>query len=87
MEIILTKQAKKDLKFWKKTNNKIIQKRITILIAAIIEDPFQGIGNPEALKYDLSGYWSRRINKEHRLVYKVASDIESITIIAMRFHY
>lgn len=51
----------------------------------MIETPFKGIGQPEALKYDLSGYWSRRINREHRIVYKVELDV--IYVIQLRDHY
>ena len=61
------------------------QQRITQLINVMIETPFDGLGNPEALKHSLSGYWSRRISKEHRIVYKFEED--KITIIALRFHY
>ncbi|MFA6245989.1 MAG: Txe/YoeB family addiction module toxin [Mucilaginibacter sp.] len=73
------------MQFWTKSGNKIIQKRIQALLFSIQETPFEGIGKPEALKYNLSGTWSRRINQEHRLLYTV-SDTE-ITILALRFHY
>jgi toxin YoeB len=61
--------AEKDLAFWK--SNKAILKRITQLIVSIQETPFEGIGKPELLRYQLSGCWSRRINQEHRLVYEI----------------
>ena len=85
MEIVLTKEAEKDLKYWKETNNKAIQKRITKLLESIVVTPFSGIGKPEALKHNLSGCYSRRINIEHRLVYKVVKD--KIVVISLRFHY
>ena len=69
MEVIFTPQAKEDLNYWKKTDNKAIQKKIEQLIAAIQENPYEGIGKPETLKHQLSGSWSRRINSEHRIVY------------------
>ena len=60
-------------------------KRINKLIKDIQRTPFEGIGKPEALKYSLSGYWSRRINDEHRIVYKVTED--SLLIAQLRYHY
>lgn len=58
MEVVYSQEALKDLEFWKKSGNKIIQKRILLLINAICENPYIGIGKPELLKYDLSGKWS-----------------------------
>ena len=86
MEIEFTTNALKDLKYWKKTNNTAIQKRISILLEDIIKHPFTGIGKPEALKHQLKGFWSRRITKEHRIVYKV-EDNTLIIVAALRFHY
>ena len=85
MELEFTEQAQKDLKYWKKINNLAVQKRISTLLEAIKEEPYTGIGNPEALKHQLTGLWSRRINREHRLVYEVLED--KIVIYALRFHY
>ena len=59
--------------------------RIVKLIAAVQRDPFQGIGQPEPLKHELAGCWSRRIDREHRLVYQVLAD--KIKILACRYHY
>ncbi len=80
-----TAEALIDLAYWQKSGNAIILKRIRQLLAAIQENPYTGIGKPEALKHQLSGYWSRRINQEHRLVYEVEQGI--ITVISMRYHY
>lgn len=85
MEIVFTKQALKDIEYWKKTGNTTIRDRIIKLLESIKDDPYSGIGKPEALKYDLSGCWSRRISDEHRLTYRVEG--KHITILAMRFHY
>lgn len=63
MEVIYTPNALEDLKYWKKTGNKTIQKKIAQLIVAIQNDPFNGIGKPEPLKYELSGFWSHRIKQ------------------------
>lgn len=85
MEIEYTLQAKKDLGYWKKTNNIIVLKKIRKLLESIIEKPFEGIGKPEPLKYNLSGCWSRRIDQEHRLVYEVTEEL--ITVLSMKGHY
>lgn len=86
MEIEFTKNALKDLKYWKKSGNTKVQNRITELLEDVCKHPFEGIGNPEALKYQLAGYWSRRITKEHRLIYKVVGN-KIIIVTALRFHY
>ncbi|QIY84656.1 Txe/YoeB family addiction module toxin [Chryseobacterium sp. NEB161] len=85
MEIEFTKQAVKDLEFWKKSGNKLIQKKISEILKSIQENPYEGIGKPEALKYSLTGSWSRRINLEHRIVYEVIDDI--IFIESLKGHY
>lgn len=85
MEIILAPEAKEHLLEWKKSGNKQIQKKITQLIEAIIESPFEGVGKPEALKHNRKGYWSRRITDEHRLVYKVGDG--KVLITQLKFHY
>ena len=71
MEVIYSEKAQKDREFWKKSGNKAIMNKISALITDIQLHPFEGIGKPEPLKYQLSGLWSRRINHEHRIVYKV----------------
>lgn len=85
MEIIFSPQALEDLEYWKKSGNKIIQKRIQQLIESIQETPYEGIGKPEGLKHKFSGKWSRRINQKHRLIYKLEG--HAIVIIALRYHY
>ena len=85
MEVVFTEQALADIRFWKKSGNFKIQKRISALILSVKESPFSGIGKPEPLKHNLAGHWSRRINEVHRLVYKTEGEI--ITIISARFHY
>ncbi len=85
MEVVYTQKAKKDLAFWKKSGNIQIQLRISLLIFSIQQTPFEGIGKPESLRHNLSGKWSRRINKEHRLVYEV--DQQRIIIISLLHHY
>ena len=85
MQILLSDVAKEHYRFWIKTNNTKIISKITSLIEDIQEHPFTGLGKPEPLKGDYSGFWSRRIDKEHRLIYKVEND--TIVIMQCRFHY
>ncbi|MES2417483.1 MAG: Txe/YoeB family addiction module toxin [Bacteroidota bacterium] len=85
MELEFTIDAQQQLVEWKKSGNKQVQKKITELINSILETPFMGIGKPEALKHNWTGYWSRRINDEHRLVYKVEDN--KVTIVQLKFHY
>jgi toxin YoeB len=73
-----------DYLYWQETDRAILQ-RINKLIQDIRRSPFKGIGKPESLKGNLSGYWSRRITDEHRLVYFVADDC--VDILQCRFHY
>ncbi len=73
-----------DLAWWIKTNRKIALRAVK-LIEAIQRDPFSGIGRPEMLKHDFAGCWSRRIDREHRLVYEVLES--KIRILACRYHY
>ncbi|HRX72271.1 MAG: Txe/YoeB family addiction module toxin [Candidatus Competibacteraceae bacterium] len=84
MKIAFEKIAFADFTAWAEQDRKI-HKRIVALIMDIMRDPRQGIGKPEPLRHELHGYWSRRINDEHRLVYRV--ETETITIIACKHHY
>jgi toxin YoeB len=85
LEIDLYEKAIKDFEYWKKSGNKAIQKKIQQLFADMKAHPFEGIGKPEALKYDLSRKWSRRINEEHRIIYDVNDDI--INVYSLKGHY
>jgi len=80
-----SKQANKDIESHKKSGDKATLKKLLVLLNELSEHPFTGTGKPEQLKYDLTGYWSRRINKEHRLVYKVVAD--EIQIYSAKGHY
>jgi toxin YoeB len=82
--LIFSEHAWKDYLYWQKNDRKVL-KRINSLIREIQRTPFEGIGKPEALKFSLSGYWSRRITDEHRIVYKV--DRDTVFIAQLRFHY
>lgn len=84
MKLIFAEKAWDDYLYWQKADKKMLN-RTNNLIKDIKRDPFEGIGKPEPLKHALSGYWSRRINDEHRIVYKVQDD--SILIAQLRYHY
>lgn len=84
MKLIFAENAWNDYLYWQKTDKKIL-KRINLLIKSIKREPFEGIGKPEPLKHALSGFWSRRINDEHRIVYKVNDD--SLLVAQLRYHY
>ena len=85
MEIEFLGKALDDIDYWKKSGNKPIQKRITKLLDSMSKTPWTGIGKPEPLKHELSGFWSRRITEEHRIIYTVSDN--RIKVISMRFHY
>jgi toxin YoeB len=84
MKLGFTPAAWEDYLWFQEHDRKLL-KRINLLIKDALRTPFSGIGKPEPLKADLTGYWSRRINDEHRLVY--AATATDVTIIACRFHY
>lgn len=84
MKITFADNAWEDYLYWQATDKKQL-KRINNLIKDIQRSPFEGIGKPEPLKFNLSGFWSRRIDEEHRLVYAVTDD--TILIAACRYHY
>ena len=84
MNIIFSKSSFEDYIEWQKSDKKIFNK-INELIKEIIRNPFRGKGKPEPLKNELSGFWSRRINKEHRLIYKVENN--NLYIIGCKYHY
>lgn len=84
VEIWWSKRAREDIAYWRKRDAAIIA-RIESLIEDIKRSPFSGIGKPEPLKHTLIGFWSRRITKEHRLVYRVEAGV--IYVAQCRFHY
>ncbi|MCI8426382.1 MAG: Txe/YoeB family addiction module toxin [Lachnospira sp.] len=84
MNVSFTENAWEDYLYWQNIDKKIV-KRINDLIKDIKRNPFEGIGKPEGLKYDLSGKWSRRINDEHRLVYQVENN--NLIIYTCKYHY
>lgn len=77
-------RAWEDYLYWQQTDRKIL-KRINVLIKDIRRDAFKGMGKPEALKHQYSGFWSRRIDNEHRLIYTIVDD--ELIIVQCRYHY
>lgn len=89
MKFEFSKNALEDYNYWLQ-NDTVTAQKIKELLKAIQQDPFKGIGKPEPLKYDLKGYWSRRITREHRLVYTITGTKnldQKCIIIQCRFHY
>lgn len=84
MRLIFSEHAWEDYCYWQKTDKKILA-RINELIQDIQRNKYQGIGKPEPLRHTLAGWWSRRINSEHRIIYKIDSD--SILIAQTKYHY
>ena len=84
MKLVFSEHAWDDYQYWMETDRQML-KRINRLIQEILRDPFAGAGKPEPLKHGLSGYWSRRINDEHRIVYRMSED--AVLIAQLRYHY
>lgn len=85
MEIVYKEKALKDLIYWKRSGNLTAQNKISKLISDIQLHPKTGLGKPEELKYELSGLWSRKIDKKNRLIYEINEDC--IHILSMHGHY
>lgn len=85
MKVEFTANFKHDFDHWVSYNKKVVD-RILLLISSIKTMPFTGIGKPEPLKYEFSGCWSRRINKEHRIFYRII-DNETVQLLSCRYHY
>ena len=84
MKLVFSEKAWEDYLHWQNTDRKTL-KRVNALIREAQRAPFEGIGKPEPLKHALAGYWSRRIDSEHRMVYKIDGD--SMLIAQLRYHY
>jgi toxin YoeB len=84
VKLIFADQAWEDYLYWQRTDRKVLA-RINQLIQEIRREPFAGIGKPEPLKHAFAGYWSRRINDEHRIVYKIQDG--SLLLAQLRYHY
>jgi len=84
VKIIFHPNGWEDYLYWQKTDRKIL-KKINSLIKEISRTPYEGMGKPEPLKFDLTGFWSRRIDQEHRLIYRIEEN--ELHVLACRYHY
>jgi toxin YoeB len=80
-------KAKEEIKAHLKSGNKANIKKLEKILIELTQNPFEGIGNPEPLKYELSGFWSRKINQKDRMIYKVEEDIVTVFVISAMGHY
>ncbi len=83
-EAVFLAQFVEDLMYWVKTDRKVAL-RVLELVSAVVQDPFNGIGKPEPLKFGFAGCWSRRVTQEHRLVYEVTE--AQVRFLQARYHY
>jgi len=84
MKYVFVEESWEDYLYWQKIDKKI-QKRINTLLKDISRNPYDGLGKPEPLKHNYRGFWSRRIDGEHRLIYQVKND--ELRIVKCRYHY
>lgn len=84
MRIVFSSQSWEDYQYWLETDRRVLR-RINALIREAVRDPFRGTGKPEPLRHALAGWWSRRIDDEHRMVYK--PDGDDLLIAQLRYHY
>jgi len=84
MKLLFADNAWEDYTHWQDTDRKVV-KKINVLLKDISRSPFAGLGKPEPLRHEWSGYWSRRIDDQHRLIYRVVGD--HIELVSLRFHY
>ena len=85
--VIVSEQAKKDLLQIQRSGDKASIKKVEQIISELYDHPETGTGKPERLKFDLTGYWSRRINRKDRLIYFIKNDIITVTVVAALGHY
>jgi toxin YoeB len=84
VKILFSERAWEDYLYWQQTDKKMLN-RVNNLLKDIKRNPYNGIGKPEPLKHGLSGYWSRRIDDEHRILYKI--DDDTLLLAQIRYHY
>ena len=86
-QLAFTDKALEGIEKLKKSGNKPVLTKIRKLLDELVEHPYTGTGQPEQLKYDMAGFWSRRINQEHRLVYAIDEKEITVTVISTKGHY
>jgi toxin YoeB len=84
--LVWTPNAWKDYLYWQEQDTKKLR-RVNSLITSALRTPFEGAGKPEALRFQLAGCWSRRIDQEHRLIYAWDEEADTLTILQCRYHY
>ncbi|ARM31545.1 Txe/YoeB family addiction module toxin [Prosthecochloris sp. HL-130-GSB] len=85
--VSVTRRADKDLRYWFQSGDKPVQRKINRIFRELQEHPATGTGKPEQLKGDLSGYWSRKLNKKDRIVYRIDDSVVTVYILSVRGHY
>ena len=85
--VTFSQESQKHIEKFERSGNQVLLRKIVALIAELAEHPREGTGKPEMLKGNLAGYWSRRINREHRLVYSIDDDIVTVCVISAKGHY
>jgi len=85
--LVIQPDAERDIAKIKKSGDQASGKKIIKILDELMEHPYTGVGQPEALKHELSGYWSRRINQKDRMVYKVEEEIVTVTVLSALGHY
>lgn len=85
--IIVTRRADNDLKHWRQSGNKSVQRKIEKIFNELREHPTTGTGKPEQLKGELSKYWSRRLNKKDRIIYSIDDAVVIVYVLSLRGHY
>ncbi len=85
--VIITKNAQKDIANHLKSGNKLVIKNIGLILIELSETPFEGVGKPEPLKYEYSGYWSRKINQKDRMIYYLEDKTITVFVVSAMGHY
>ncbi len=85
--VVVSEEAKEDLRYWKKVGDTSVLRKIDRIFQELALHPSTGTGKPEALRGDMSGCWSRRVNKQHRIVYEITENIVTVFVISARGHY
>ena len=85
--VTISSKARKEIQLHYKSGNKTVIRRIEQIFLELSNTPYEGTGNPEALKYNLTGYWSRRVNKKDRIIYKVYEDKVLVLVVSAIGHY
>ena len=86
-KVILSDRAKNDILEIQRSGDKSSKRKVEVIISELFEHPESGVGKPEQLKFDYSGYWSRRINKKDRMIYRIEHNTVIVYVVSGRGHY